>query len=86
MVKKKVCINGMSSELYFFSTIKILFTGLNHLIEIGNKTYYLEYHIVSKEDAIAKCDSFQMDLVSFEDVQEYKDVTAWLLEQGNYSQ
>jgi hypothetical protein len=50
---------------------------------MGNKTYYLEYQIVCKEDAIAKCDSLQMDLVSFEDVQEYKDVTAWLLEQSN---
>jgi hypothetical protein len=61
---------------------KLTFLGLSSHVEIANKTYYIDFHHVTKADALAKCNGLKMDLVAFEDVQEYKDVTAWLLDQG----
>jgi hypothetical protein len=58
------------------------FSGLNSHVEIGNKTYYIDFHDVTKADALAKCNGLKMDLVAFEDIQEYNDVTAWLLDNG----
>jgi hypothetical protein len=81
LINKKV-LRGSSKIKSHFLISKLIFLGLSSHVEIANKTYYIDFHQVTKADALVKCNGLKMDLVAFEDVQEYKDVTAWLLDQG----
>jgi len=51
-------------------------------VVIGNKTYFVDFAQVPKTDALAKCAEVEMQLVGFEEQQEYADLTDWLGNNG----